>query len=61
MCFFLIYFSLSFKDDVFEFDIKISEGDMGGNSNFIGEFDFGIVVELFGLDDDDVKIQVSRL
>lgn len=52
----MIYFSLSFKDDVFEFDIKISEGDMGGNSNFIGEFDFGIVVELFGLDDDDVKI-----
>lgn len=56
--FYLIYLcnSLSLKDDVLEFDIKISEDDMGGSSNIIGEFDFGIVVELLGLDDEDVKI-----
>lgn len=57
----MIYFSLSSKDDVLEFDTKISEGDMGGNSNSTGEFDLGTAVELLGLDDDDAKTQASRL
>lgn len=44
-----------------EFDTKISEDDMGGNSNSTGEFDLGTAVEMLGLDDDDVKTQASRL
>ena len=52
---------MSSKDDVLEFDTKISEDDMGGNSNSTGEFDLGTAVELLGLDDDDAKTQASRL
>lgn len=57
----LCLFSLSSKDDVLEFDTKISEDDMGGNSNSTSEFDLGTAVELLGLDDDDAKTQASRL
>ena len=53
--------SLSSKDDVLEFDTKISEDDMGGSSNSAGEFDLGTAVELLGLDDEDAKTQASRL
>ena len=53
--------SLSSKDDVLEFDTKISEDDMGGSSNTAGEFDLGTAVELLGLDDDDAKSQASKL
>lgn len=53
--------SLSSKDDVLEFDTKISEDDMGGSSNTTGEFDLGTAVELLGLDDDDAKTQASKL
>lgn len=53
--------SLSSKDDVLEFDTKISEDDMGGNSNSTGEFDLGTAVELLGLDDEDAKTQASKL
>ena len=53
--------SLSSKDDVLEFDTKISEDDMGGHSNSTGEFDLGTAVELLGLDDEDAKTQASKL
>ncbi|XP_068750634.1 uncharacterized protein [Montipora capricornis] len=53
--------SLSSKDDVLEFDTKISEDDMGGSSNTTGEFDLGTAVELLGLDDEDAKTQASKL
>ena len=61
--FYLIYLcnSLSSKDDVLEFDTKISEDDMGGSSNTTGEFDLGTAVELLGLDDEDAKTQASKL
>ena len=52
---------MSSKDDVLEFDTKISEDDMGGSSNSAGEFDLGTAVELLGLDDEDAKTQASRL
>ena len=52
---------MSSKDDVLDFDTKISEDDMGGNSNSTREFDLGTAVELLGLDDDDAKTQASRL
>ena len=52
---------MSSKDDVLEFDTKISEDDMGGNSNSTGEFDLGTAVELLGLDDEDAKTQASKL
>lgn len=53
--------SLSSKDDVLEFDTKISEDDMGGSSSNTGEFDLGTAVELLGLDDEDAKTQTSKL
>ena len=59
--FFHLLNSLSSKDDVLEFDTKISEDDMGGNSNSTGEFDLGTAVELLGLDDEDAKTQASKL
>ena len=59
--FYSIPYSLSSKDDVLEFDTKISEDDMGGSSNSAGEFDLGTAVELLGLDDEDAKTQASRL
>ena len=59
--FYSIPHSLSSKDDVLEFDTKISEDDMGGSSNSAGEFDLGTAVELLGLDDEDAKTQASRL
>ena len=59
--FFHLLKSLSSKDDVLEFDTKISEDDMGGNSNSTGEFDLGTAVELLGLDDEDAKTQASKL
>ena len=49
------------KDDVLEFDTKISEDDMGGSSSNTGEFDLGTAVELLGLDDEDAKTQTSKL
>ena len=52
---------MSSKDDVLEFDTKISEDDVGGSSNSAGEFDLGTAVELLGLDDEDAKTQASRL
>ena len=52
---------MSSKDDVLEFDTKISEDDMGGSSNTTGEFDLGTAVELLGLDDEDAKTQASKL
>ena len=52
---------MSSRDDVLEFDTKISEDDMGGSSNSAGEFDLGTAVELLGLDDEDAKTQASRL
>lgn len=52
---------MSSKDDVLEFDTKISEDDMGGSSSNTGEFDLGTAVELLGLDDEDAKTQTSKL
>ena len=54
-------YSLSSKDDVLEFDTKISEDDMGGSGNATSEFDLGTAVELLGLDDEDAKTQASKL
>lgn len=53
--------SLNSKDDVLEFDTKISEDDMGGSSHTTGEFHLGTAVEMLGLDDEDAKAQASKL
>lgn len=65
-CLLLMYwivacYSLNSKDDVLEFDTKISEDDMGGSSHTTGEFHLGTAVEMLGLDDEDAKAQASKL
>ena len=53
--------SLSSRDDVLEFDTKLTDDDMGGHVGGSGEFDLGTAVELLGLEDDDARSQASML
>ncbi|XP_048579860.1 uncharacterized protein LOC5511107 isoform X2 [Nematostella vectensis] len=47
------------RDDVLEFDTKVSDEDLGGSDQ--GGFDLGTAVELLGLEDDNAKNQGSML
>ena len=56
-----LFGSLNSRDDVLDFDTKLTDDDMGGTVGATGEFDLGTAVELLGLDDDDARTQASKL
>ena len=49
------------RDDVLEFEAKLTDEDMGGSGSGGGEFELGTAVELLGLDDEEAKTQASIL